>query len=141
MLRKVVVICLAIALPLAIQWLLHLPAQDPAHGIGYIGPETWQMDLRNLVLGLIEYLLPGFIVGAMLRSRQLPTGALVTALVPAVFELVSSHDFLRSLINGINHGVYGLAGSALGLIALGRSSLFGSTAPTQRPSPDMGSRN
>lgn len=127
MLRKTIVISLAIAVLIGIEW-LRLPS-DPLSGFSYFGPVTWSYLLGHMALETSRNLLPGFIIGAFLTSRQILTGALVSALTEALVHVFFYLHFLDEqptlillLPTVIYACVYGSAGSALGLLVLGSNN-------------------
>jgi len=123
MLRKTFVICLAIAVLIGIEW-LRIPS-DPLSGFSYFGPETWPHLLGHMALEISRDLLPGFIIGAFLSSRQILTGALVSAFAEALIHgfyylhfLGEQPTLILLLPMAIYAGIYGSAGSALGLFSM-----------------------
>ncbi|OOG40582.1 hypothetical protein B0E51_08005 [Rhodanobacter sp. C05] len=129
MLRKTIVIFLALAASIGISW-LRMPS-NPVPGFYHFGPETGAFMLKDMLLRVSGDLLPGFIIGAFLTSRQILTGTLVSALAvvlavfindPNVWSEQPISAFLLSVI--IRAGIYGSAGSALGLFVLGSNNSF-----------------
>jgi hypothetical protein len=129
MLRKTIVILLALVASIGISW-VRTPS-NPSSGFYHFGPETGAFMLEDMLLRVSEDLLPGFIIGAFLTSRQILTGTLVSALAVVLAVFVNDPNFwseqpisafLLSVI--IRAAIYGSAGSALGLFALGANNSF-----------------
>ncbi len=120
MLRSILVFSLAALVLLSIGWY----RSHTCAGISYIGFEAWSPMLLMASERMSLDLLPGLIVGALLRSRQVVAGALVSiACGPAIQGAMLNYcwqEWPSSIslgVSAIEFGIYGAAGAALGYVS------------------------
>ena len=90
MFRKSLVIAIAVTASILLSRISADWQPLDSGGVHYIGPvglTPWYLKFAGLV-GLLRLLLPGFIIGALLGSRQLMAAALVSASAMLVTEVL-----------------------------------------------------
>jgi hypothetical protein len=130
MLRQLLVIAIAVATLAAISWLSGSWMQSS--GFSYFGPESMLPMLTILALKIMQHLLPGFIIGALLTSRPILTGAITSGVAAAAIHSYFTLHFggavfltgTSVLVTAVEFAAYGLAGAALGRVALGSNNSF-----------------
>jgi hypothetical protein len=134
MARDVLAIFLALLVSIGI-WMLRLPS-DPTSGFSYFGFETWAHVFAWNSLHLSQELLPGFIVGALLRSRPVLTAAVVSGLASVLLDIVYVGHYWEwppLLATLVSSAIHGSAGSALGALLLGSYSSLKATREPRMP--------
>jgi hypothetical protein len=128
MLRTTVVLVLAFAAAFGTWWISHPAGANFA--MAYIGPYSPRYFFEESTIRIVQQLVPGFIVGALLQSRQLLAGAIVSGTSSAAIQ--NFHDlnsayfegWAKVLIDMVEPGTFGLAAAALGMVALGSNYSF-----------------
>jgi len=123
MVRNILAIALAVVASFSFQW----HRAHSCSAFAYIGFEAWSPMLLMDGDRMMTDLLPGLIVGALLRSHQVVAGSLVSVVCGLATHAFISHYCYQEWLSAVSAGVtalqccvYGAAGAALGYVVQAR---------------------